>query len=72
MRGWRWETMNLIPKKDGDMPDEDKPYQTRFENFIHSHTPKQATDKHHTTKAHHFDLEKFENPHFSVSKLAKT
>ena len=27
--------MNLIPEKDEDMPDKDKPYQTRFENFTH-------------------------------------
>jgi hypothetical protein len=51
MRGWSWDIMNLITEKDGNRSDRDKSYQMRFENFIHSHTPKQATYKHHNNQS---------------------
>jgi hypothetical protein len=41
----------LITEKDGNRSDRDKSYQMRFENFIHSHTPKQATYKHHNNQS---------------------
>ena len=39
--------------------------------YAHIHQNKQQTNT-TTTKARQLDLEKFENPHFSVSKLVKT